>query len=306
MFELLKAIADANRLRLLGLLVQGEFTVQELTAILAMGQSRISHHLKVLSGVGLVSVKREGTWGYYYCERTTEGLSGLWPVISAALSEFPEHQEDLMRLGAALEMRRKKSREFFDRHSGDWDELNRKLLPTVAYQEELLRLLPEATVLVEVGIGTGSLLPQLSAKARQVVGVDHSPPMLDEARGKITFNRLGNVDLRLGDMAHLPVADGAADVILLNMVLHHAPDPVEVFAESRRVLRSGGTLVIADLQRHKEDWVRQGLADQWLGFERSRLEGWLAESGFGPGRFQEIEGKGGRLGVIILSAPKSE
>ena len=57
---LLKALADENRLRLAAVLARGEFTVQELTAILAQGQSRISHHLKALAEAKVVTVKRQG------------------------------------------------------------------------------------------------------------------------------------------------------------------------------------------------------------------------------------------------------
>lgn len=63
MLQTLKALADPTRLRLLGILAHGEFTVQELTAILAMGQSRISRHLRILTEAGIASVKRQGTWG---------------------------------------------------------------------------------------------------------------------------------------------------------------------------------------------------------------------------------------------------
>ena len=65
MLETLKALADPSRLRLTAILLAGEFTVQELTHIMAMGQSRISRHLKILTDAGVLAVKRQGTWGYY-------------------------------------------------------------------------------------------------------------------------------------------------------------------------------------------------------------------------------------------------
>jgi len=65
MLDLLKALADPCRLRLVAILLNGEFTVQELTTILGMGQSRISRHLKILTEARVLSVKRQGTWSYY-------------------------------------------------------------------------------------------------------------------------------------------------------------------------------------------------------------------------------------------------
>ncbi|MEZ4485523.1 MAG: metalloregulator ArsR/SmtB family transcription factor [Syntrophotaleaceae bacterium] len=63
MLSTLKALADPTRLRLLGILAHGEFTVQELIEILGMGQSRISRHLRILTDAGITAVKRQGTWG---------------------------------------------------------------------------------------------------------------------------------------------------------------------------------------------------------------------------------------------------
>jgi ArsR family transcriptional regulator len=65
MLETLKALADPCRLRLAAVLLSGEFTVQELTRIMGMGQSRVSRHLKILTEAGLLTVKRQGTWSYY-------------------------------------------------------------------------------------------------------------------------------------------------------------------------------------------------------------------------------------------------
>ena len=60
LLELCKALADPCRLRLIAVLLNGEFTVQELTRIFAMGQSRISHHLKILTEAGLLGSNGRG------------------------------------------------------------------------------------------------------------------------------------------------------------------------------------------------------------------------------------------------------
>lgn len=69
-----------------------------------------------------------------------------------------------------------------------------------------------------------------------------------------------------------PLPDASAETVVLNMVLHHAAQPAQVFGEIYRVLRPRGkTLVIADLLRHELEWARERMADQWLGFEREEL-----------------------------------
>lgn len=55
-------------------------------------------------------------------------------------------------------------------------------------------------------------------------------------------------------------------------MLSHAAQSLPVLKEINRVLRSGGTVVIADLRRHEKEWLREKMTDRWLGFERRELE----------------------------------
>src|SRR6266568_2152894 len=115
MLDTLKALADPCRLRLTAMLLSGEFTVQELTRIMGMGQSRISRHLKILTEAGILTVKHQGTWSYY---RVGEG-NGFFGAIRQAfereLESLPERSRDLAAVAAVLEERRRRSQEFFDR-----------------------------------------------------------------------------------------------------------------------------------------------------------------------------------------------
>jgi len=305
MLETLKALADPTRLRLCAVLHRGEFTVQEMTAILAMGQSRISRHLKILVEAGILAVQRQGTWAYYRSVAENPFFAAIWPAMEVRLEELHECRDDLDGLARVLEDRRRRSQEFFDRHARQWDALALAALPAVDYLPLLLEAVPPCKSLVEVGVGTGRLLSDLRRRARRVVGVDHSPAMLAEARGRLAEQEATGVELRLGEMTHLPLSDGECDVALLNMVLHHAARPVEVLTEMGRVLTAGGRLLIADLVRHQRDWVRERLADQWLGFTREELAAWLEVAGFAVGNYSVAEGEGEALGVFILEARKS-
>jgi ArsR family transcriptional regulator len=80
--RLFHALSDETRLRLLGMLRDGEQCVCDLTEALETGQSRLSFHLKVLTDAGLVTDRREGRWVYYALDGATvdelaEIVSGL-------------------------------------------------------------------------------------------------------------------------------------------------------------------------------------------------------------------------------------
>ncbi len=299
MLEVLKALADPSRLRLVAILLGGEFTVQELTAILGVGQSKVSWHLKILVDAGILTVKRQGTWSYYRVGGESPFFAAILPAVEHSLPSLPGRHHDLAAVARVLEERRSRSQEFFDRHARQWDDLARTLLPVPEYRQLLLEMVPTGDTVVEIGVGTGGLLIDLAARADRVIGVDHSPAMLEEARRRVAVAGGGRVELRLGEMTHLPLPDATAGCLLLNMVLHHAPDPPRVLAEIRRVLAPGGLLLIADLARHDREAAREQLADQWLGFDEAELRRWLAGSGFADVNIHRIAGGAGEESLLL-------
>lgn len=93
--RLFKALSDNTRLRILGLLLEGDLCVCELMAILDMPQSTVSRHLAYLKNSGLVSDRRRGIWMHY---RLTDGDNilhrDLLDLLRKDLSELPQVQDD--------------------------------------------------------------------------------------------------------------------------------------------------------------------------------------------------------------------
>ena len=303
MLDLFKVLADNTRLRLLRILRQGDFTVQDLVQILAMGQSRISRHLRLLSEAGLLQVEKQGTWHYYRLSPGEGLFSEIWPSLEARLGELDWQERDNAGVLEVMMARRRRSQDFFNRHACEWDNLHTELLRLPDYRDSLSAFLPLDGLLVEIGVGTGSLLPLLAGRGRHIIGVDHSPSMVALARENVAKNRLQEqVEIRLAEMNHLPFADGEVRTVIMNQVLHHAEQPVEVLREISRVLEPQGRLVLADLTRHEKDWVRQRLADPWLGFKPSEIKQWLTEVGMAPISYQEFGKADEQQPVFLLSA----
>jgi len=306
MLEVLKILADTTRLRLLRILRQGDFTVQDLMQALNMGQSRISRHLILMNEAGLLKVEKQGTWRYYRLAPESSFFQKIWPAIEAHLDEQEMQEQDANGVLAIMAERRKRSQEFFDRHARDWDVMHTELLNLPDYQSNLLALLPAGGLTVEIGVGSGTLLPLLIDKADRVVGLDQSPSMVILARETVQHHHLNErVDVRLAEMNHLPLTDDSVRTVVMNQVLHHAEQPVDILREVGRVLAGGGLLVVADLTRHEHDWARERLADQWLGFKRQELDGWLNEAGMQICTYQEFGGSGSYQGVLLLTAKQN-
>jgi ubiquinone/menaquinone biosynthesis C-methylase UbiE len=110
--------------------------------------------------------------------------------------------------------------------------------------------LPHARRVLALGCGTGvevRALRRLTRPEVAIVGVDHSPALIDAARRHTADEGLsGNVTYQVGDAHKLPYGDGEFDVVTLHTLISHVDDPLQVLREAGRLVRPGGTVAVFD------------------------------------------------------------
>lgn len=266
---LLRVLADETRLRILALLAQAELSVGELARCLAMGQSRVSNHLKILREAGLLAERHEGNFTFCRLEIPAGQLGALWDALAPGLDSLDSRASDLARLGVVL-TERSDSRAFFDRIAGDWDVLGADFVEGSGRLELLGALLAPSLVVADVGCGTGYLSQALSRRVARVICVDASPAMLECAEANLA-GAAASVDARLGTLEDLPLDDAEADAACAHMVLHHLADTRTGVAEMARVVKPGGVVAAVEMFPHREAWMHDTMADTRLGLEPSAL-----------------------------------
>jgi SAM-dependent methyltransferase len=289
--ELHKALADGLRLQILRLLKNESFGVLELCRIIAIKQSALSHHLKILATAELVSTRREGNSIFYRRAFLTDDddFADIKKSVFEQIDALPIDRHQLKQIRAIQLERSELSLSFFHRHADKFREKQGLIVEHAHYGASLLDVidglsLPSSPRVLEVGPGEGQLLLELAAKFKQLTALDNSSEMLERSRAAIAAAGYRQVQFILGDTAVALKQNMQCDLIIFDMVLHHIPSPAKAFKDAAQLLAPAGHLLIIDLGNHDQDWVRESCGDLWLGFDDGDLDHWAHKAGLTVGQ----------------------
>ena len=283
LLNIMRALADPTRLRIVLLIRQLELSVGEVVQILGQSQPRVSRHIRILDEAGIAERRKEGSWVFLRPGPIlTQGkLDALF--AGADSNEARVVQRDLAKLEQVRNSRAEMAADYFAAHAGEWDSLRPLHVAESEVESAIARILHTAPLgaVLDVGTGTGRMIELFSADAERFVALDNNTEMLRLARAKLAAMDAGSstkVDIMLGDFNALPLADGSFDTILFHQVLHYAQHPERVISEATRVLAPGGRLMIVDFAAHDREELRTVHAHARLGFADQSVEQAFAAS----------------------------
>ena len=281
--EILKALADSTRLRLLRLCNRSDLTVGNMTSILGQSQPSISRHLKIMDKAGLLERRNEGQNVYFRITRDVELLGLIEPILNHLSPQDSVLTRDEERLHNTLAARAKIAHGYFAKHAERWHKVRNFYNDcNEAEQLFLTELSNEKTKpkhYLDLGTGTGQLLQAVAKHVQNATGIDISREMLTVARAMLDREQLRNACVQEADIYTLPFDKESFDAVGLYQVLHFLEEPGQAIKEASKVLCPKGKLIILDYAQHKHNELAQDFAHIWPGFSDEEIKDWLSAAG---------------------------
>ena len=268
---LFSAISDEMRLKILLLLDQAEFTVNEIKDILDIHQSNASRHLAKLSACNLLKDRRDGIKAYYGLSDDLYLSRRMLSVIRDAYEALPDKDIVKCRAAQVLEDRNDKTKG----QSHKLDQAGGSLKAQISLFAKLMY--PFENV-VDIGCGEGGdLTLMMAGRCKHVTSIDCDPKVISGLQKTLSQKGINNVSPKVAEMTQTGLPENFADLVLMSQVLHHASDPHLALKEAVRILKPHGTLALLDLAQHKEESFRTTHGHIWLGFDKNQIEFLLKE-----------------------------
>ena len=284
LLEVLRAIGEPTRLRVVALLQHGELTVSDLTELLGQSQPRVSRHLKLLAEAGVVERNREGAWAFFDLVSRGPVADVVHSVLATTGPDDPVIAADLDRLDVVRGRRAATAQQYFAGVAERWDQVRSLHAADEVVEAAICELLADSPhrSILDVGTGTGRMLQLLGADTDRIdraVGLDNSHSMLAVARANLERAELRHIGLRQGDVYSPPFEPASFDLVVIHQVLHFLDHPARAVAEAARLLTPGGRLLVVDLAPHGVEFLRTEHRHRRLGLAPHTVEGWLDQCG---------------------------
>jgi ubiquinone/menaquinone biosynthesis C-methylase UbiE len=205
-------------------------------------------------------------------------------------------------------------RKDFNQEAAQWDANPGRVRLANDVADAILRAtaLSHDMEALDFGCGTGLVTLRLQPLVKTITGADSSEGMLEVLRGKVKAKGLTNVQTRLVNFEKGDRIEGAFDLIVSSMTLHHVPDTAALFRQWYGLLVPGGTLCCADLDSEDGSFHGDNKGVFHLGFDRSKLKALLHEVGFrdvldtrAATMVKDVPGKGEKeFPVFLVTARK--
>jgi len=283
-----KATADSQRLQILRVLSKESFGVLELCQVLEVGQSALSHHLKILANVNLVETRREGTSIFYRRAliHAEDPLRQLRQSLFESIDETELAVDQASRIRQVYDCRHQQAKSFFKKNAHRFQE-NQNLIAEYNHYSQCIddvldnEAIASTATAIEIGPGDSDLILTLANRFHNITAIDNTAEMLEKTRRKTATAGKDNVNFLVGELHDYK---GDCELLVVNMVLHHLASPINFFFEAKQHLKAGGCLLIADLCAHDQNWTTDTCGDLWLGFDADELDGWASAAGFEQGQ----------------------
>lgn len=277
--SLFRVVSEVNRRRVLAALYNRELSVQELQTVLVLGQSTISAHLAQLKLNGLVDSRRSGRFVLYRLAfGSNELIDSFIDSVIRLSSQEAWYEKDDRKINSFLLRKKEATLSFYE--GVDTQNKRSPGQTDFALSIGLMRSIRNKRI-VDIGCGTGNLVKEFSYLNKSVIGIDIEAQQIEIAKQMhLNAETKKSLSFLVASGEDTKQKPDSTDLVIFSHSLHHIKDPRKAIAEAYRILDNRGVVIILDLHKHEETWMKEIYGDIHLGFGKTDIEELLGREHF--------------------------
>ena len=291
LIDIYKILSDESRFRIINILNQEELTVSEIQKILKVTQSGLSSNLALMRKANIVISRKEGKQVFYhidskiFCKEIEIILENSYKIAK----KMTWYQRDKRLLSQIIQLRRENTLNYFNTKS---NQNKRAPGQTWKLLFEGLRFLISGKKIADFGCGNGHLSFMLAKAGNDVFGIDDSKEQIklaNELYKNKKYLKGTSLKFLCQNMEKTTLKNNYLDIIIYSHSLHHVSRPNAALKEAHRILKKYGKIIILDIHKHEEEWMRNLYGDFWLGLDPNQIHQSLSKIGFNEIFYQILE-----------------